>query len=297
MSLPYERVPAEDGDRNVAPAYPPPPPWGKAGAGLLLCSLLAFGVVRLGLGAARGSMGGTPYPGANRLAVCYSGQVGSLLDIYEQNLQNLREFDPDFASAFYLDLQDNYTLDNVKYESVRTKDELKPVFDAMEPVVVRTFLGPEVERPSGGNCYARENMDAEHYSHNFLEFHGVSECYKLLQDVEKEKGIRYDWFLRLQPNMEIKIVKPPPGTTERVHMSGAAAGLVPRSMAKLYFSTVEAFYGSKCRSLDAMGVDPCKNYSYPEDSPECLLVKWLKRGGTEPSNSLYVRRRAVPPKS
>lgn len=242
-----------------------------------------------------GDLGG--YPRGYKLAACYSGQVRTLDKVYEQNYKEMKEFDAGVDVFFVVDLQDNYTVkDGSVYGNVHSMDEMKTVMEYMGSDVLETYEDAKIQRPPKGGCFEREFVDdLRHYTHNFLEFWGMKKCYDVVKREEEKKGVKYDWILHLHPGMVVKIVKPPKDVPLRVHMSGAAAALVPRKMADAYFGVVNGFYDSNCEELDLMSPQVCKNYSYEPHSSECLIVKVLKRYDIVPSNGHYVNRRRVEP--
>ena len=77
--------------------------------------------------------------------------------------------------------------------------------------------------------------------------------------------------------MEIKVERPSSGLPLRVRMSGASAGLMLRSMVEACFNVVNDFEEGKREEVDIMSEEVYGNYSYHEDSPECLIVKNLKQ--------------------
>lgn len=237
---------------------------------------------------------GAPVP---RLAVCYSGHLGTFAHVFHQNLEVLRAADAQAHIFFYVDPQDDYRHEHTQehYTFVHEMPQLEGAFRAMKTRAVRTFAVSAVEKPPTSKCYMRESGDDAHYTRAFVELYAANECYKMVQAEEKSLGIEYEWILRLQPNMEIKVNMPPSNVTTRVHMSGAAMALVPRKMADEFFSVVNAFQPGECDVLDTMGGAPCENYSYQHDSVECLQIKWLSLANIVPSNGVYVNRRIAYP--
>lgn len=288
----YERLQRDGEARNVASAYPGSGSWRMSLAAILavVCVLVALIVRAFVSPSVKSSV-----PGSH-LVVCYSGRVSSLLQVYEQNLRNLKQFDPKVTVSFLLDLEDEYELPNgTRSVKMRTKAELRPVFKAMDAVDPQFYSERNVEVPKQSECFDRASTKGSQYVHDYVAFLMMAKCYDQIKVIEESRGSKFDWVLRLQPNMYIKIDKPPTKIPPRIHMSGFAAALVPRSMADVYFGAVAAFEDSNCKQLDTMGYEPCQNYSYDEGSTECLVIKWLKRHGIVPSNGVYVNRKVVQP--
>lgn len=233
----------------------------------------------------------------SRLAVCYSGHVGTLSHVYKQNLEVIRKVDPSASFFYFLDLQDDYRHENSRkrYTHQHKLSDIQHIFDATEARSVKTFDSDSVPLPPKSDCYKKHNAHETHYSHNYITFYAAAGCYDMIKQAEEELDHKFEWILRLQPNMKIAVKFPSPDLPHRVHMSGAAIQLVPREMADSTFSAVKAFDNGGCRELDAMGDGPCIKYSYDADSTECLLVKWLNKSDIVPSNSVYVNRRIVYP--
>lgn len=236
-------------------------------------------------------------PTSNRLAVCFSGDVGSLASVLDQNLKAIRQVDSSAAIFFNLNLHDDYYNERTgeHFTTVHRLESLRPVFHAAKAVKVNTFTPSDVSDLPRSNCHKKEGTTKEHYSHNHIQFYGAARCYEMIQAEEKAKGKRFGWILRLQPNMNILVRMPPEDVHPRVHMSGSAIALMPRQLADAYFSVVDAFSQGRCTQLDDMGDEPCKKYSYSSDSTECLIIKWLKTADIVPSNGVYVNRRIVYP--
>lgn len=234
------------------------------------------------------------------IAVCYTGHIGTHGHVFQQNFDVIRKLDPSAHFYYYVDLQDDYQHERTgaSYNHTHEIGALQPVLDLAKAIAVKTFTWTAVPLPSQGNCFQRplqsENTK-HHYTYNYVPFYAAHECYQMIKRNEAATGIKYRWILRLQPNMKITIKLPQPEVAPRVHMSGAAMALIPRTMADAFFDVVNAFK-SDCEQLDKMGDDPCRNYSYPPHSVECLLIKWLKHSHIPPpSNGVYVNRAIVYP--
>lgn len=236
-------------------------------------------------------------PSSDRLAVCFSGHVGTLQSVYKQNLEAIRKVDPSAAIFYYLDLYDDYHHErtNENFKKEHDIGSLQPIFDAAKAVAVKTYTAADVILPAQSVCHKKEEMTRAHYSHNFMQFYAAAGCYEMIKQAESDVGKKFGWILHLQPNMNIAVRLPPADVKPRVHLSGSAMALMPRHLADSYFSVIDAFSDGRCKPLDDMGVEPCKNYSYDEDSTECLLIKWLKKDDNVPSNGVYVNRRIVYP--
>lgn len=299
---------------NVATAYPPQQPSSPSKNLLILVTLLSTLAVALlhyldypVLTLAKSSIAEaiTPaeapsfdnLPIADRLAVCFSGHVGTLPTVYEQNLKAIRVFDRTAAVFYSLNLRDDYRHERADAHYMRDHavEDLQPVFDAVSPVKVDTFTPESVSVPPQSNCHRRDAESHQHYSHNYMQFHAAAACYANVREHEIAYGEKFAWILNLRPDMEIMLKHPEPDTVPRVHLSGSAMALVPREMADTYFSVVDAFSEGRCTPLDDMGIEPCTNYSYEEDSTECLIIKWLKKHDLVPSNGVYANRRIVYP--
>ena len=297
----YERLPSRDGPPPTAvSAYPPRTSLPLIA--VITCALVFVGIYFLlparkprpsGTG---GELGG--YPRGYKLAVCYSGQVRTLRKVSEQNYNEIQAFDKNVDASFFLDLHDNVTLTNgAVFQDTHSMEEVERIAAQMKSDTVETYKEAEVKRPPIGGCYKRELVEKSHYTHYFMEFWGMSQCYGLIKEQEEKKGKRYDWILHAKPGIVLKITKPPKDVPLRIHMSGSAVALIPRSMANAYFGIVNTFYEQNCEQLDAMPVEVCKNYSYEAHTPECLIVKVLKQYDIVPSNSHYVRFRRINPGS
>lgn len=236
-------------------------------------------------------------PTTKRLAVCFSGDVGMLASVYEQNLEAIHAFDKSAAVFYHLNLHDDYHHEQTgkHYTKIHDVGDLQPVFDVVKPVAVKTFSASDVAVPPQSNCHRKNAESHEHYSHNYMQFYAAAGCYDMIKAAERAAGEKYGWILQLQPNMKILVKKPADDVTPRVHLSGSAMALIPRQMTDVYFSVVDAFSHGKCTPLDEMGIEPCKNYSYDSDSTECLIIKWLKLSDIIPSNGVYVNRRVIYP--
>lgn len=238
-------------------------------------------------------------PTGDRLAVCFSGHVGTLLSVYEQNLEAIRQVDPDASIFYFLDLYDDYFHERTdeNFKKIHEIGSLQPVFDAAKAVKIKTYSAADVLIPAQTDCHKKEDTTRAHYSNNFMQFYAAAGCYEMIKQAEIANNERFGWLLHLQPNMNIAVKLPPKDVQPRVHLSGSAMALMPRQLADAYFSAVAAFSEGRCRPLDKMGIEPCKNYSYDEDSTECLLIKWLKHNDIVPSNGVYVNRRIIYPES
>ncbi|KAI0558266.1 hypothetical protein FGB62_223g07 [Gracilaria domingensis] len=292
---------------NVAHAYPP----GKNPAPKLLLlaiivgSILALLIHRLdhpiksGIVNKVASFAGVSEAtsGIPSMAVCYSGHLGTFPHVFHQNLDVIRTVDKNADIFFYVDPKDDYHHERSGEHYVEEHDlgVLQPMFDAMKAKVVRTFSTQAIKTPEPSECYMREGTDESHYSHHFMQFYAAQECYKMIKAEEEATGRRYEWILRLQPNMRIQVMLPQPDKEPRVHMSGTAISLVPRGMADDFFSAVQAFEPQGCGPLDQLGGGPCENYSYEHGTPECLLIKWLSMADIIPSNGVFVKRRIMYP--
>lgn len=230
------------------------------------------------------------------LAVCYSGHVGTHASVVQQNRDVINQIDPAASIFYYIDLNDAYRNERtgVKYEKTHEIGTLQPIFDESQ-AVVQTFSTDQIVPSSQSKCHKRDGKDWEHYSHNYVTFFAASGCFDLLKQKEEETGRQFEWVLSLRPDMNIAVRMPPENVQKRVHLSGAAMALIPREMADTYFSIKDAYDGNKCTQFDAMGDEPCKDYSYESEVTECLIIKWLKKEGIVPSNGVYVNRRVVYP--
>lgn len=240
---------------------------------------------------------------APRIAVCYSGHVGTFEKVYEQNVAKFENLTSVPISYFFvIDLKDDYK--DARKGSHYTKNHeigsLQPIFDKLSARAIETYSSSETtkSRADDDSCvgdHAPVQDDAGHYSQSYATLHAAERCYQLVRNDEERTGDRYDWIVRLRPDMQIAIKLPPAGTEPRVHMSGTALALIPRVQADDYFSAVNAFDKDTCKELQDMDDGVCKNYAYEGDSSECLLIKWLKRKDIVPSNGVYVNRRIVYP--
>ncbi|CAN8062568.1 unnamed protein product [Agarophyton chilense] len=235
--------------------------------------------------------------GAPAMAVCYSGHLGTFPHVFHQNLDIIRSVDKNADIFFYVDPKDDYHHERSGEHYVEEHDlgVLQPMFDAMKAKVVRTFAVDAIKTPESSKCYLREGTDKSHYSHHFMQFYAAKECYKMIQAEEEASGKRYQWILRLQPNMRIHVTLPPPDKEPRVHLSGTAIALIPRDMADDFFSVVQVFEPGSCDPLDHLGGGPCENYSYEHETAECLLIKWLSMADIVPSNGVFVKRKIIYP--
>lgn len=303
------RVPP--GAANVATAYESPrSPWTKS---RLLPIALAVGLMAVFLvhrKMAPSSMidiqkpmpSATAQTNASKIAVCYSGHVGTLAQVYQQNLQALQKISTVPPAFFFvLDLYDDYrdARSGRHFQKSHEIGTLQAMFNQLSTRAVQTISFTEVveeyERHPCVGEYGPIADDSGHYSQFFAVFHAAARCYSLIQKEEASSGMRFDWILRLRPDMEISVRLPPHDAVPRVHMSGIPMALIPRSLADDYFSIVDAFQGERCKSFDEVNDSPCANYSYVNGSPECFLVKWLHSKGISPSNGHYVNRRIVYP--
>lgn len=239
---------------------------------------------------------------ASRIAACYSGHVGTFEKVYEQNVKALQSLSATPVSYFFvLDLNDDYrdARSGVHYTQMHEIGTLQPIFDKLSARSVETFSSLQTMKSRAeSSCvgdHAPVQDDAGHYSEAYAMLYAAARCFQFVQEDEKRRGQRYDWIVRLRPDMEIAIKLPPEDATTRVHMSGTALALVPREQAEDYFSVVNAFDENNCNEIQDMSDDSCKNYAYEGDSPECLIIKWLTRKDIVPSNGLYVNRRIVYP--
>ena len=307
---------------NVATAYPPsPPPPSTLARRLALVTLFGAALVllvhnvdhpaanrvkaavtsALSAAAPRAPVADSTahLPAGDRLAVCFAGHVGTLASVFRQNLDAVRALDPRAAVFYHLDLYDDYFREGTdrSYRKEHEIGELQHVFDAARAAAVTTYSAADVRLPAQSACHRKPAATRAHYSHNFMQFYAAAGCYSMIKRAELDAGEQFKWILHLQPNMQIKVKFPPADAVPRVHLSGSAMALVPRNMADAYFSVVTAFKDGKCQPLDKMGSEPCKNYSYEEDSTECLLIKWLKLHDITPSNGVYVNRRIMYPEA
>lgn len=239
---------------------------------------------------------------ASRIAVCYSGHVGTLSKVYRQNLNVLQQVTTTQPSFFFvLDLHDDYrdVRTGRRFQETHEIGTLQSIFDELSARAVETFSSSEIiesyrRQPCVGE-HVPVTDDGGHYSQSFAVFHAAAKCYKHVRKEEADSGIRFDWILRLRPDMEIALRLPPADAKPRVHMSGVPMALIPRALADDYFSIVDLFEGHECKKFDQVDDSPCIKYSYAHDSPECLVVKWLHSKGITPSNGLFVNRRIIYP--
>lgn len=238
-----------------------------------------------------------------RIAVCYSGHVGTFEKVYAQNVEKFQNLTSSPVSYFFvIDLEDDYkdARKGTHYTQKHEIGSLQPIFDELPARAVETYSSSETTKSRAGDdsCVgdlAPVQDDAGHYSQSYATLYAAARCFHLVRNDEERTGEQYDWVVRLRPDMQISIRLPPAETEPRVHMSGIAFALIPRIQADDYFSVVDAFDKDTCKELQDMGDDVCKNYAYEGDSSECLLVKWLKRKDIVPSNGVYVNRRIVYP--
>lgn len=241
---------------------------------------------------------------ASRIAVCYSGHVGTFSKVYRQNLQALQQVTTAQPAFFFvLDLHDDYrdVRTGRHFQDTHEIGTLQTIFDQLSARAVETFSSADIvdsyrRQPCVGE-HVPVTDDNGHYSQSFAVFHAAAKCYALVKKEEADSGIPFDWILRLRPDMEIALRLPPPDAKPRIHMSGVPMALIPRALADDYFSIVDLFEGHECKEFDQVDDAPCSKYSYAHGSPECLVVKWLHSKGVTPSNGLFVNRRIVYPDS
>lgn len=239
---------------------------------------------------------------ASRIAVCYSGHVGTLSKVYRQNLHALQQVTTSQPSFFFvLDLHDDFrdVRTGRHFQNTHEIGTLQSIFDELSARAVETFSSADIiesyrRQPCVGD-HVPVTDDGGHYSQSFAVFHAAAKCYSHVKKEEANSGIPFDWILRLRPDMEIALRLPPPDAKPRIHMSGIPMALIPRGLADDYFSVVDLFEGHECKKFDQAEDNPCAKYSYALDSPECLIVKWLHSKGVTPSNGLFVNRRIVYP--
>lgn len=244
------------------------------------------------------------------IAVCYTGHVGTYEQVFEQNDNAFTSVESSHVDYFFvMDLEDNYkdSRSGTHYnQNTHDKEKLQDIFDnkLTHSVISSEFYSSKsLTPPSECNDNAKSlsepiQDDAGHFSSAYATLYANKRCYDLVNDYEKRIGSQFDWIIRMRPDMKISVRIPPDNVTERIHTSGFSMALVPRSLAHIYFSTVQAFDDESCEHMsDSGSTEVCDFYSYDHKSAECLLMKWLKRHDSMPSNGLYVNRRIVYPPS
>lgn len=245
-----------------------------------------------------------PPPDASRIAVCYTGHVGTFAEVYQQNYDALSALTTQNLSHFFvLDLVDDYTNAHTGLPIRRTHEigALQPILDQLSASAVETFSHRDTAdagAKSSADCvrpHSSLHDDASHYAETYATLAAAARCFQMVQHAEEQSGEMFDWVVRLRPDMHVKVELPPRGTALRVHMSGIAMALVPRQLCDDFFSVVEAFQDGNCKAVDELDNELCGRYSYATSSAECLVVKWLHERGIVPSNGVYVNRKIVYP--
>lgn len=241
---------------------------------------------------------------SSQIAVCYTGHVGTFAKVYQQNAEAFQAITKiPVANFFVIDLEDDYkhSRSNTHYKRTHEIGTLQPIFDHVSARGVQTYSSEGItKKRAGDECigeHAPVQDDGGHFSHAFATLHASARCYDLVKSDEEKNGMRYDWVVRLRPDMEIALTLPPADAQSRVHLSGIAIALVPRPLCDAYFSAVDAFDNRFCAEVKEVDDQSCRNYSYEPDSPECWMIKWLKLKDIVPSNGVYVNRRIVYPAS
>lgn len=246
----------------------------------------------------------TAFGNNSRIAVCYTGHVGTFSDVYQQNAEAFQKVTKTpVANFFVIDLEDDYKdgRTNTHYKQSHEIGTLQPMFDDLSARGIETYSSEgAIKKRAGDDCigeHAPIQDDGGHFSHAFSTLHASARCYDLVKSDEEENGMRYDWVIRLRLDMEIAVSLPPADVQPRVHLSGMAIALLPRSLCDAYFSAVDAFDNRFCAEVKEVDNQSCRNYSYEPNSPECWLIKWLKLKDIVPSNGVYVNRRIIYPTS
>lgn len=241
----------------------------------------------------------------SRIAVCFTGHVGTLPRVHRQNLGVLSRLSTVPPAHFYvLDLHDDYrdARTGRHYTAAHEIGSISPILEQAHALAVDTLSLPSLTsaaRQRSASCVGEHTPvsdDTEtHFSHAYPSLLAARQCFQLVQREEQRSGIAYDWVLRMRPDMHIAVRLPDGGAPPRVHMSGLAMALIPRALADSFFSIVDAFEGDACKRIEAVDDRACAKYSYVSTSPECLMVKWLHLRNIVPSNGVYVNRRIVYP--
>lgn len=229
---------------------------------------------------------------SQHLAVCYSGQVRTFPAVYKQNADEIHGFDSRATTFFMLDKTDNYTTKSGRHViKTHAEDEVNSLFKAFSVGQYEYYNTSDVRiAPGTLDCMYTSNDRIQ-----YTEFHIARRCLEMVMTYEKATNTTFGWIARLQPNMELRMRKLPFNSTVRVHMSGYAAALVPRSQADYFFRADELFGRKNCKKIRDMDPDPCAKYSYMPSTIDCRIIRWLALQNYVPSNSMYIRRRVVDP--
>lgn len=241
---------------------------------------------------------------APQIALCYTGHVGTFSNVYKQNKEIMSKLTTAPLSTFMvIDLNDDYKNSHTQEHYKRSHEigALQPIFNELEVHSVETYSSEEeTKKRAGMGCvgdHAPFQDDGGHFSHAYATLNANARCYNQIKAHEAKTGVKFDWVVRLRPDMEISVTLPTPEKTPRVHLSGLAIALVPRELCDDYFSAVQAFDDINCKTVKELDDEVCRNYSYEADSPECLMIKWLKLKNIVPSNGVHVNRRIMYPET